>query len=249
MGLFKNIFGKKEIVPVSDFSSIKTDIHSHLIPGIDDGAKTMDDSIELIRAQYALGIRNFITTPHIMSDFFKNTPEIIIGGLNELRLVLKQENIDVQIDAAAEYYMDEGFVRKLDSEPLLTFGDNYLLFEISYINAPENLRDIIFRIQSNGYKPILAHPERYPFYYNRFDEYKKIRDLDVKLQLNINSLSGYYGADAKRIAEKLIDANLIDLIGSDMHHQRHAAAMRMVCNEKYFSKVASMDLLNKTIFS
>ncbi len=248
MGFFTNIFKQKEPPALLDFSSIKTDIHSHLIPGIDDGAKTMDESIELIKVQYELGIRNFVTTPHIMSDFFKNTPEIILGGLNELRIVLKQENIDVTINAAAEYYLDEGFVHKLDHEKLLTIGDNYLLFEISYINPPDNLRDVIFKIQTNGYKPILAHPERYPFYYKHFDEYKRIRDSGVLLQINFNSLAGYYGIEAKKIAEQLIDEKMVDLIGSDMHHSRHAHCMRKVCSEKYFYKVAEMNLLNKTLY-
>lgn len=244
MNIFKNIFKKEELPPI-DFTAIGTDVHSHLIPGIDDGAKTMDESIELIREQYALGIRKFITTPHIMSDYFKNTPEIILGGLEEVRSVLKVEKIDVEISAAAEYYIDDGFVRKLEREKLLTFGDNYLLVEISYINCPDNLKDVIFNIQLNHYKVILAHPERYPYWYKKFDEYKQLRDSGVLLQINFNSLSGYYGDGAKMIAEKLIDNDMVDLIGSDMHHTKHVEAMKRVCKEKYFRKVVEMNLLNK----
>lgn len=248
MGLFSNIFKKAEPKAVIDFTSIKTDIHSHLIPGIDDGAKTIEDSLALIKVQYDLGIRHFITTPHIMYDFYRNTPEIILGGLAELRTMLAVENLDVTINAAAEYYIDEGFLPKMENEKLLTLGDNYLLFEISYINPPENLNDIVFAMQSNGYKPILAHPERYPFYYQHFDMYKRIRDTGVLLQLNFNSLAGYYGGDARHVAEKLIDEKLIDLIGSDMHHMRHAHCMQKVCSENYFHKVAALNLLNKTIY-
>ncbi|MEO8146247.1 MAG: CpsB/CapC family capsule biosynthesis tyrosine phosphatase [Bacteroidia bacterium] len=244
MNIFKNIFKKEELDPV-DFTSIGTDIHSHLIPGIDDGAQTMDDTLNLVRAQYDLGIRKFVTTPHIMSDFFKNTPEIILGGLAEVRKVLKDEKIDVEISAAAEYYVDDGFVRKLENEKLLTFGNNHLLIEISYINCPDNIREIIFNIQLREYKVILAHPERYPYWYKKFDEYRNIRDSGVLLQININSLSGYYGEGAKMIAEKLIDNDMVDLIGSDMHNMKHVEAMRRVCKTKYFRKVLEMNLLNK----
>lgn len=246
MNIFKNLFKKEELPPI-DFSAIGTDIHSHLIPGIDDGAKTMEDTLTLIRAQYDLGIRKFVTTPHIMSDYYKNTPEIILGGLEEVKKVLVQEKIDIQISAAAEYYIDDGFVRKLESEKLLTFGDNYLLIEVSYINCPDNIREIIFNIQVHGYKVILAHPERYPYWYKKFDEYKQFRDSGVLLQININSLSGYYGAGAKMIAEKLIDNEMVDLIGSDMHNTKHVEAMRRVCHEKYFRKIVEMNLLNKHI--
>jgi protein-tyrosine phosphatase len=188
MQFFKNIF-KKEAVIVADFTDVGTDIHSHLIPGIDDGSQSINDTITLIKTQYALGIRKFITTPHIMSDFYKNTPEIILGGLEEVRHVLKQEALDVEINAAAEYYIDDGFIQKLETQPLLTFGDNYLLVEISYINCPDNIFDIFFKIQLQGYKVVLAHPERYPYWYKNFEMYKNIRDRGILLQLNINTIT------------------------------------------------------------
>lgn len=247
MNIFKNIFSKKEELPLIDFSSIRCDIHSHLVPGIDDGSQTMEDTIRLIKVQYDLGIRKFITTPHIMSDFYKNTPEIILPGVEEIRNVLAQENLDVEIYGAAEYYFDEVFVRRIETEKLMTFGDNYLLFEISFINCPDNLKDTIFKMQLQGYKPILAHPERYPFFYNHFEEYRNIRDSGVLLQININSLGGYYGGDAKSIAEKLIDNKMVDLIGSDMHHMRHAECFQRVPKEKYFRKLLEFDLLNRRI--
>jgi protein-tyrosine phosphatase len=246
MQFFKNIF-KKEAVIVADFTDVGTDIHSHLIPGIDDGSQSINDTITLIKTQYALGIRKFITTPHIMSDFYKNTPEIILGGLEEVRHVLKQEALDVEINAAAEYYIDDGFIQKLETQPLLTFGDNYLLVEISYINCPDNIFDIFFKIQLQGYKVVLAHPERYPYWYKNFEMYKNIRDRGILLQLNINSITGYYGGGAKVTAERLIDQGLIDLIGSDMHHTKHAEAMQRVCYEKYFAKVLQLNLLNRHI--
>ena len=167
MSLFGTLFTKRNKEPdypaVSDFSSVAVDIHSHLIPGIDDGVKSMEESIDMIKAFASLGFKRLITTPHIMSDYFKNTPEIILGGLELVRSAVKKEGIDITIDAAAEYYLDEFFIQKLKKEKLLTINNKYLLFEISYINPPDYLLGVVFDIIVNGYTPILAHPERYNF--------------------------------------------------------------------------------------
>jgi tyrosine-protein phosphatase YwqE len=244
--MFKSIFSRFQNKPTAiDFSSVVTDMHSHLIPGIDDGAKTIEDSITLIRSLHELGFKKLITTPHIMSDYYRNTPAIIMEGLEKVREAVKKENIPVSIDAAAEYYVDDGFVKKLESEKLLTMGDNYLLFEISYINCPENINEIIFRMQVLGYKPIMAHPERYPFWYNNFDQYKHYRDNGVLLQVNTNSLSGYYGYEAKKTAEKMIDNDMVDLLGTDMHHMKHVQALQKCTTEKYLHRVVEFNLLNK----
>jgi protein-tyrosine phosphatase len=247
--MFKSLFGKfsKTDSTFVDFSEIKTDMHSHLIPGIDDGAKTIDNSIALIRKLIGLGYKKLITTPHIMSDYYKNTPEIILGGLEKVKQALVKESINIEIEAAAEYYLDDGFLDKLEHSKLLTFGKNYLLFEISYINCPDNLKEIIFQMQVQGYKPIMAHPERYPFWYTRFDEYQSFRDQGVLLQINANSLSGYYGMEAKRTAEKLIDKEMVDLIGTDMHNLTHADALNKTTKEKYFKKLLGFNLLNKLL--
>jgi protein-tyrosine phosphatase len=244
----RNLFSKKDdgLGPI-DFSSLGTDMHSHLIPGIDDGAKTIEDSVELIRHLHSLGYTKLITTPHVMSDYFQNTPETILGGLEIVRAALKENNIPVEISAAAEYYIDDGFIRKLEEEKLLTFGDNYLLVEVSYINPPDNVRDILFRAQVLGYKPILAHPERYPFWYRSLDEYQRFFEMGIILQLNLNSLSGYYGPDAKRIAEKLIEMEIVQALGTDMHHMKHGAFLSKVVNEKSLRRILEMPLLNREL--
>jgi tyrosine-protein phosphatase YwqE len=243
----RTIFSGKPEKVMADLSQVGVDMHSHLIPGIDDGAKTLDDSIELIKFMHGLGYHKLITTPHIMSDYFRNTPEIILSGLEAVREALKQHEIPVEIHAAAEYYIDDGFIRKLEEERLLTIGDNYLLVEVSYINPPDNIREILFRAQVLGYKPILAHPERYPFWYRSMNEYQSFRDMGVMLQINLNSLSGYYGPDAKRIAEKLIDHQMVDVLGSDLHHLKHAASLERTLYEKYLPKVLDGYLLNREL--
>jgi protein-tyrosine phosphatase len=246
--MFKNLFGwgssDEDKLPV-DFSGVITDMHSHLIPGIDDGSKSIEESIQLIKELCELGFKKLITTPHIMSDFYKNTPEIILSGLEKVQAAVKEECLPVTITAAAEYYLDDGFIQKLENEKLLCIKDNYLLFEISYVNVPENMMDIIFRMQVQGYKPIMAHPERYPFWFNNLDFYKSLRDQGVLLQLNVNSLSGYYGPEAKRTAEKMIDMELVDLIGTDTHGMKHIKALQKCTKEKHFRKVLEFNLLNK----
>ncbi len=230
-----------------DLSTLHADMHSHLIPGIDDGAKTIEDSIELIRFLHQKGYSKLVTTPHVMSDYFRNTPEIILQGLETVREAVKQEGIPVSIDAAAEYYIDDGFIRKLEEEKLLTFGDNFLLMEVSYINPPDSVTEVFFRSQVLGYRPILAHPERYPFWYRDLDQYKRFYEMGVILQLNLNSLCGYYGPDAKKIAEKLIDMEIIGALGTDMHHTRHANALDQVTRERYLQKVLDMPLINREL--
>jgi tyrosine-protein phosphatase YwqE len=158
--------------------------------------------------------------------------------------VLKKSGIPITIDAAAEYYLDELFVSKLSKERLLTIGEKYLLFEISYINPPDNFFNVIFEINVNGYTPLLAHPERYDYWYPKFDEYKRIKEAGALLQINVNSLTGYYGVAAKRTAERLIDEGMVDFIGSDLHGNRHMHGLRKVIDEKYFHKLMAKGVKN-----
>lgn len=244
MSFLSKLFSKSEPAqPPIDYSTVITDMHSHIIPGIDDGAQTIEDSMIIVRGLYELGFRKLITTPHIMSDYYKNTPENIHAGLEKVRKAIAQEGINITIDAAAEYYLDEQFIQKLNSPDVLTFGTNYLLFETSYINRPENLYSSIFAIQAKGLKPVMAHPERYPFFYEDFDEYKKLHDRGVLLQINTNSLTGYYSPAARMIAMKLIDNNLVDFIGTDCHHTKHLDFLKRCQNEKYLKKIVSYELL------
>ncbi|MGL4596925.1 MAG: tyrosine-protein phosphatase [Bacteroidia bacterium] len=231
----------------ADLSVLHCDMHSHFIPGIDDGAKTMADTLEMLRGMEDFGYKKIITTPHIMGDYYRNTPEIILGGLEQVREAAKKEGINLELEAAAEYYFDFDLEQKLNSEKLLTFGKNYLLFEVSYLNAPENLDGLIFKMQTQGYKPILAHPERYPFWYNSFETYERLRDKGVLFQLNINSLTGYYSPATKKIAERMIDERMIDFLGSDCHHLGHQKLMQQVRNNPHLHKLLASGLLKNNL--
>jgi tyrosine-protein phosphatase YwqE len=250
MSLF-NLFKRKnqepDYPPLTDFSAFNTDIHSHLIPGIDDGVKTIEESLDLIRTFIQLGFKKLVTTPHIMSDAYHNTPEIIFSGLETLRRAAADAGLSITLEAAAEYYVDERLMDMLKNEKLLTLNGKYLLFEISYVNLPANLYEIIFKMIEKGYTPVLAHPERYPFWLSKFDEYEKLKDAGVLFQLNTNSLCGYYGTAVKKMAERLVDALMVDFIGSDMHGQRHMNALKNMLSEKYLWKLATLPIKNRML--
>lgn len=218
---------KRKKEPEFNFSTIGTDMHSHIIPGIDDGAKNLQSALVLARHFRDMGFNKLIATPHIMADYFRNTPETIHRGLEILKEGLQQNQINIEIEAAAEYYLDETFENKIRKKEVLTFGEsNFLLFELSYINAPHHLFKVIADIQNAGYQPVLAHPERYPYYYNSVESYLQIREKGCLLQLNTISLTGYYGKGAKQVAEQLVNYHCIDFLGSDMHNLRHADALK-----------------------
>ncbi len=248
MSFLSRLFSKKPETPTEDF--IFVDMHSHLIPAIDDGSKSLEESVSLVKSLKELGYKKIVTTPHIMGDFFKNSRESIMPGLKILKEKLAEENIDIAIEAAAEYYLDEWFMEKLEKdEPLLTFGKNYVLFETSYMNESHQLHQAIFMMRSKGYIPVLAHPERYTYLYQGFEHFQTIYEMGVLFQINLNSLAGYYSKPAKLFAEKLIDHKMVDFAGTDCHGERHLDALRKVKNTPYYNKLRTLPLLNNSLLS
>ncbi|HEY8402001.1 MAG TPA: CpsB/CapC family capsule biosynthesis tyrosine phosphatase [Cytophagaceae bacterium] len=246
MNLFSRLFSRQE--KVAEVPPLLVDMHSHLLPGLDDGADTLEDTLRLIEEFVSAGYKKIITTPHIMGDFYKNTPEGIRAKLEEVRKALRESNINVELEAAAEYYLDEWFMAKLDNgEELLTFGNKYLLFETSYINASAHLHEAIFKIKTSGYVPVLAHPERYTYLYNSFQAYKDIYEKGVLFQLNLNSLSGYYSKAAQKIACQLIDHGMVDFVGTDCHGVRHIEAMKKSRATKSYIQLLQLNLKNNSL--
>lgn len=217
----KNTVREERSTPPVDLHAIGWDMHSHLLPGIDDGAATMEQTIELILHLKELGYAGATTTPHIFWDMYRNTSAIITDKLKEVRAELLNRGIDFQLQAAAEYYCDEHFENLIEANDVLTMGDKYVLFELGFAAENANLGRVIFNLQIAGFKPILAHPERYEYWHNTMANYERMLDKDVALQLNITSLTGQYGPNVKRISEKLIDAGFIQFLGTDCHHMGH----------------------------
>jgi len=221
-------------------------MHSHLLAGLDDGVKSYDEALQLIQNFHRLGYKKIITTPHIMSDYYRNEPEQILAKLEELKQVLRDNEVPVIVEAAAEHYLDESLIAKIhEQKPLLTFGSNYLLFETNFFSEPFQLNEFIFNSITQGYKPVLAHPERYQ--YMSMKKAEDLKDRGVLLQLNIPSLVGYYGKPVERMAVKLIDAGWIDMVGSDCHNMQQFNALEEAFKNKNFKKALDLRLLNNLL--
>lgn len=217
-------------------------MHSHVLPGIDDGAKNPQESIELIRAMMSVGIKKIIATPHVMNDYYRNTPESINNALAVLKAELVKEQIDIPVEASAEYFFDEVFMELVEKNELLPIGKNYILFEFSFVSPPPVFIPTLQKLKDGGYQPILAHPERYPYY--TLDQYKNLKAWGCMLQINTISLSGYYGRETKRTAEDLVDNHLVDFISSDMHATRHADAFVKSLDMPYVQRLLADGYLN-----
>lgn len=249
MSFFSNLLHKKQPdLKDLDLSVFKTDIHSHLIPGIDDGAQNMDESIAMLAKFESLGYKKVVTTPHIMSDYFKNDSNTILDGLSRLNEVKDKLNLKIEVDAAAEYYYDETLLERLNNnEKLLTFGDNYVLFEFSFHTEPPEPEKLFFELLTKGYKPVLAHFERYLFLKGNIDRVFKWREKGVNIQLNLNSLTGHYGPQIKQQARALIDAEQVDFVGTDCHRMDHLLLLEKNLKLPYLHKLALFPLKNKEL--
>lgn len=238
MGLLSGLFGRKEpALGPADLSVLRCDVHSHFIPGIDDGAQNLEQSIELLRAMQELGYRKVVTTPHSMADGYRNGPEVILGGLSKLREEMQRQGVALEVEAAAEYYLDHELERKVAAREVLTFGQDLLLFELPFISEPTILLSIVFQMQTQGYRPVLAHPERYAFWHNDIGKYERLKERGVLFQLNMVALSGAYGRKAQEVAERLIDAGAYELVGSDCHNMNHVEAIRNTLTRPYLHKL------------
>jgi len=248
MGLFESIFSSNKLKRPVDLSLIGVDMHSHLIPGIDDGAETIEQSIELIKLLFNLGYKKLITTPHIFSEYFKNTPEIIRHGLDKLQTALTQAQIPVKIEAAAEYMFDDWFQKNCLTTELLTFGKKYLLIECSAFVPPNNFFQVLWDLKLKGYNPILAHPERYGYWHINLEHYVSLKDRDILFQINLPSLSGYYSPEVRKITEQLIDNNMVEFVGTDIHNLIYYQQIDKSRFSKYLEKlISSGKLLNRTL--
>lgn len=254
--MFSKLFNRKkqeedpdnsQLPENANWSFLGADMHSHFIPGIDDGAKTMDDSIALIRAMKEMGYKTIITTPHVMIDYYPNTRQIIENGLTAVQNAVQQHNLDIVVKAAAEYYIDEYFIRLLDTEPLLTVYNKEVLVEFSMLYEPPMLFDVIFKMQAAGYHPIIAHPERYLFFHKNFNKYRELKDRGCLFQLNMLSITGHYGRNIKMIANDLLAKQLYDYCGSDMHHEKHAAILKAMAGTKDYYTFTSYPFLNSKL--
>jgi len=239
-----SLFTKKENL----FEQIKVDIHSHLLPKLDDGVKTFEESLIILEKLKRAGYQKAVITPHVMQETYPNTARQIQDALQALRTRIRINQLDMEVEAAAEYYIDETFFKKMEAgEEFLTFGPGYILIETSFYNEPVYLKDVIFRLKANGLKPILAHPERYVYFQNNLRLLKEVADMSILFQVNMNSLIGLYDKAAQKLAEWMIDRNMVNFLGSDCHNVKHLDGFEALSQNKYFKKAVKSGLLNSSL--
>ena len=231
--LFKSKPTLKELIP-DGF----VDIHSHILPGIDDGAKNIEESLELISKMKNLGFSKIIATPHTYNGLYNNTNDSIKKAYRKLKS--KKIN-NIKLDFASEYMLDDTIIEKARDNSLLCIKDNYLLVEMSYMSAPNNLFEIIYELQVNGYTPVLAHPERYRFFHSNFKKFLRLKKIGCLFQANILSSVDFYGEDIRRFLDKLLQKGMIDFVGSDIHNTSHVSKF----NQK--KRIKNIELFKKVI--
>jgi tyrosine-protein phosphatase YwqE len=231
------LFSKRKAGKV-DLGLLGADMHSHLLPGIDDGSPDLETSLRLVRGMMDLGYTKLITTPHIMWDMYQNTAAIVKEKEAELNHALRDNGIDITVRAAAEYFLDEHVEQLLKkNEPLLSISGKMILVEFSMAYPPQGLKDILFEMQMQGYLPVIAHPERYIYLERARDFYDELKETGCLFQLNLLSITGYYGKGPQELAQYLAKKSYYDLVGTDLHGFRHLDALHHPALEGQLKKI------------
>ncbi|MGY4383055.1 protein-tyrosine phosphatase [Pedobacter sp. UYP24] len=240
-----SIFKKK--THVTNIEWLGVDMHSHLLPGIDDGSPDVEQSVKLIKKLNELGFTKFLCTPHIFKELYPNTCDTINTALKSTEAALKKANVNVELRAAAEYMLDENFEI---GDDLMCLPDKFILVEMSYLNESPNVEKVIFDMQIKGFKVILAHPERYNFYHLDLSKFQRYKDMGVLFQLNLLSVTGYYGKEVKKTAEYLLQNQMYDLAGTDLHHDKHLDALtKSIESGDLYNKIGNYPFINKKLFN
>lgn len=240
-----HFFSKKKFL--IDYLDGFVDIHNHILPGIDDGAKTVDDSIGLIKAFGEFGVSHFIATPHIMHNYYPNDHATISKALMQVQHALLEHNLKhISIEAAAEHMIDDNFENLLEDGTAMALGKEHLLVEMSYLQPPINFEEAIIKTASKGYFPVLAHPERYGFLHNRMRKYTEYKQHGILFQMNLLSLSEYYGKEVPKVAHELLQDGHIDFLASDVHNLNQLNALKKMTVSKSVVEQL-LPLINNTI--
>jgi len=234
MNSWRNLFSKKRQFDLP----IHWDMHNHLLFGIDDGAKSLEDSLDMVALYLELGFEKITCTPHILMDFYPNSADTIAPVCTQLQKAIEQRNIPLTLDFAAEYYIDDAFVKKLDNkEDLLTFEGKHILVETGFMNKPRNLHDVFFRLQSEGYQIVFAHPERYTYLQSDYALAEEIINAGVKFQVNLFSFLGYYSPHAQKMAEWMVQKGYYHFMATDAHSPKQLAKLTEIRSRKIMDKI------------
>ena len=235
----KSMFGKlfkrsKEQVKLF----YNTDVHCHILPGVDHGSQSMEQSLEMLRAEAEMGINRVILTSHVTAITFENTRETLTDAFMKLKDAVTDEGMDMELFLSAEYRMDEYFDKEYAADHLIPMPGNHILLENSFQQELMNLDDLLFDMQVKGYRTILAHPERYTYYSRRRKRYEQLHNAGARFQVNILSFTGYFGEEARDSALWFAHNGMIDYLGSDMHNVKHAHIIMDYLNSKEWKKLS-----------
>ena len=227
---------------IKDYSSLKLDLHSHILPGIDDGSPNLDKSAVLLQSLYELGFERCILTPHISTNYYPNTPDTIFAAFDKLN-AYKTAVPDHYIQSvAAEYLLDEDFPAKIEGGTLLTLPGKRVLFELPFSQPPMNVEQVVFSMTTRGYIPILAHPERYRYWHGSSSKLlPRMVELGCELQVNILSLLGHYGSSVRAAGFEIIDRFEVAYLATDCHNAHHVDALRKGLKNRELARVLTKE--------
>lgn len=243
MGFLSGLFSTKKLA----LQPMTWDMHNHILFGIDDGSKSLDYSLKMAERFIRNGYSKIIATPHIMGDYYPNNREIIEAKMQALNLALKERDLPLELGCAAEYYMDEYFLDTVrNNGDILSFNNQHVLIETSFMNRPVFFNQLLFEIRTKGYMPVLAHPERYIYLQENYSEVETLVKSGIKLQINLLSLGGYYSPNAKKLAQWLIKNGYYSFFGTDAHTTEHLDLIQEVYQSKLFGSIDFSKVENAT---
>lgn len=226
----------------------QVDIHSHLLPGVDDGVGDWEQSLACLRQLADWGIRKIVTTPHVSRDWYPNNASDLQRGQRTLQALVQEQQLPLTIEVAAEYMLDDFFPELLESGEVLSFGPaKYLLVETGWAAAPFSLENVLFRIRTHGYTPLLAHPERYSYYHEDEAGLVRLREMGCLFQLNWMSLTGRYGRRVRKQARHLLERGFVDFIGSDLHRPADLVNLQELFGAEEYHLLRRQALRNQTL--
>ncbi|MCQ2289852.1 MAG: hypothetical protein MJZ63_01070 [Muribaculaceae bacterium] len=215
-----------------------TDVHCHILPGVDHGAKNIQNGIELLKADMDMGIDRVILTSHVTSETFENTPETLQAAFDTFKAAVDEAGLDIEMHLSAEYRIDDYWQKEYAAGHIIPMPGNYILLENSFVQELIGSDQMMFDLMCKGYKPILAHPERYPYWAHNRERYEKMHNTNLKFQINILSFTGYFGSSARDTANWLVKNGMVDMLGSDMHHLEHAEIIKDYLRSKEWRKIS-----------
>lgn len=226
-----------------------TDIHCHVVPGVDDGSPDAETSVELLSHMADWGFERIFASPHSTADHFENTPQTIAEPFTRLKEAAAGAGLQLGLEHHFEYRVDQFFIEQLKNDNIKPLPDDFILIENGFDQEPWGLENIIFELLSKGYRPVMAHPERYRYYRHNISRYAELHDKGLLFQINLLSLAGHYKGGERDVALRLLKQGMVSFIGTDVHHMGHVESIERYMQSSAFGKDIKLfdNLLNDSI--